>query len=40
MTADGIFGILRGSKFLKNWMAYLEEHADLRYPDIKDLNSV
>lgn len=24
----------RGSKFLKEWMQHLEEHADLRYPDI------
>ncbi|KAL8769890.1 MAG: hypothetical protein Q9194_005330 [Teloschistes cf. exilis] len=24
----------KGSKFLKGWMQYLEEHADLRYPDI------
>lgn len=25
---------VRGSKFLKAWMEFLEEHADLRYPDI------
>ncbi|KAI4100646.1 MAG: hypothetical protein L6R37_005358 [Teloschistes peruensis] len=24
----------KGSKFLKGWMQHLEEHADLRYPDI------
>lgn len=24
----------KGSKFLKEWMQHLEEHADLRYPDI------
>lgn len=24
----------RGGKFLKAWMAFLEENADLRYPDI------
>ncbi|PVI05225.1 hypothetical protein DM02DRAFT_517000, partial [Periconia macrospinosa] len=24
----------RGSKFLKAWMEFLEENADLRYPDI------
>jgi hypothetical protein len=23
----------RGSKFLKKWMDFLEENADLRYPD-------
>jgi DNA polymerase alpha-associated DNA helicase A len=23
----------RGSGFLKRWMEFLEEHADLRYPD-------
>ncbi|GAM87804.1 hypothetical protein ANO11243_058320 [Dothideomycetidae sp. 11243] len=26
----------RGGKFLKAWMGYLEEHADLRYPNIAD----
>ncbi|KAJ5683509.1 hypothetical protein N7462_006674 [Penicillium macrosclerotiorum] len=26
-----------GSSFLKHWMEYLEEHADLRYPDAGDL---
>jgi DNA polymerase alpha-associated DNA helicase A len=26
-----------GSKFLKEWMAFLEERADLRYPDLGDL---
>ena len=26
-----------GSKFLKRWMAFLEEHADLRYPNVADL---
>ncbi|KAJ5648607.1 hypothetical protein N7490_004979 [Penicillium lividum] len=29
--------ISRGSTFLKHWMDYLEEHADLRYPDAGDL---
>ena len=28
----------RGSKFLKRWMSFLEEHADLRYPNISDLD--
>ncbi|KAF2452979.1 DNA helicase-like protein [Lineolata rhizophorae] len=28
----------RGSKFLKRWMAYLEEKADLRYPDASSLS--
>ncbi|KAF2710030.1 DNA-binding protein SMUBP-2 [Pleomassaria siparia CBS 279.74] len=27
----------RGSKFLKNWMSFLEEHADLRYPNLTDV---
>ncbi|KAK6394008.1 hypothetical protein LTR65_001854 [Meristemomyces frigidus] len=27
----------RGSKFLKSWMGFLEEHADLRYPNPEDL---
>jgi len=27
----------RGSSFLKRWMAFLEEHADLRYPDAGEL---
>jgi DNA polymerase alpha-associated DNA helicase A len=26
-----------GSKFLKEWMAFLEERADLRYPDLGEL---
>ncbi|KAJ5239676.1 hypothetical protein N7468_004295 [Penicillium chermesinum] len=29
--------ISRGSTFLKHWMDFLEEHADLRYPDAGDL---
>ncbi|GAM39967.1 DNA polymerase alpha-associated DNA helicase [Talaromyces pinophilus] len=29
--------ISKGSKFLKNWMAFLEEHSDLRYPDVSEL---
>lgn len=27
----------RGSKFLKEWMAFLEDKADLRYPDLGEL---
>ena len=27
----------RGSPFLKRWIAHLEEHADLRYPNVADL---
>jgi DNA polymerase alpha-associated DNA helicase A len=27
----------KGSSFLKRWMAHLEEHSDLRYPNISDL---
>ncbi|KAF4771471.1 hypothetical protein HAV15_004321 [Penicillium sp. str.  len=29
--------ISHGSSFLKHWMDFLEEHADLRYPDAGDL---
>lgn len=29
--------ISKGSAFLKRWMAFLEEHADLRYPDAGEL---
>lgn len=28
---------LRGSKFLKSWMDFLEENADLRYPNLADV---
>ena len=31
--------VAKGSKFLKRWMEFLEEHADLRYPDITALNA-
>ncbi|KAF2269799.1 DNA-binding protein SMUBP-2 [Lojkania enalia] len=27
----------RGSRFLKSWMEFLEEHADLRYPNLADV---
>ena len=30
----------RGSKFLKRWMGFLEEGADLRYPDVTELSGV
>ena len=30
----------KGSKFLKRWMAFLEEEADLRYPNVADLGEV
>ncbi|KAL9108005.1 MAG: hypothetical protein Q9187_008353, partial [Circinaria calcarea] len=29
--------VSRGSQFLKRWITFLEENADLRYPDIADL---
>jgi DNA polymerase alpha-associated DNA helicase A len=32
--------VSKGSKFLKRWMDYLEENADLRYPDIADVNAI
>jgi hypothetical protein len=28
---------VRGSQFLKAWMGFLEEHADLRYPNLADV---
>ncbi|KAF2211502.1 hypothetical protein CERZMDRAFT_43292 [Cercospora zeae-maydis SCOH1-5] len=31
--------IAKGSKFLKSWMSHLEEHADLRYPELSELGS-
>ncbi|KAL2199992.1 P-loop containing nucleoside triphosphate hydrolase protein [Corynascus similis CBS 632.67] len=30
--------VKKGSKFLKDWMEFLEENADLRYPDLASLN--
>ena len=30
----------RGNLFLKRWMNFLEENADLRYPDIADLQRI
>ncbi|KAK1241683.1 hypothetical protein MKX07_007506 [Trichoderma sp. CBMAI-0711] len=30
--------VKKGSKFLKKWMEFLEEHADLRYPDVAEVN--
>jgi DNA polymerase alpha-associated DNA helicase A len=29
--------ISKGSKFLKAWMQHLEDHADLRYPNLADV---
>ncbi|EGO52296.1 hypothetical protein NEUTE1DRAFT_118717, partial [Neurospora tetrasperma FGSC 2508] len=29
--------VKKGSTFLKRWMEYLEENADLRYPDVSSL---
>lgn len=29
--------VSRGSKFLKEWMAFMEDKADLRYPDLAEL---
>jgi hypothetical protein len=30
-------GHIRGSQFLKAWMEFLEENADLRYPNLADV---
>lgn len=32
--------VAKGSKFLKRWMQYLEAEADLRYPDLADLQEM
>ena len=37
LTGDHSCGIHSGSKFLKSWMEFLEENADLRYPDLDDV---
>jgi len=37
LTAYRSCGIHSGSKFLKSWMEFLEENADLRYPDLDDV---
>ncbi|KAG6014434.1 hypothetical protein E4U41_004827 [Claviceps citrina] len=31
--------VKRGSRFLKKWMEFLEENADLRYPDLASISS-
>lgn len=36
----GLFLANRGSKFLKEWMTFLEDNADLRYPDVASLTTV
>lgn len=35
----GLFSANRGSKFLKQWMTFLEDNADLRYPDFSSLTA-
>lgn len=37
ITFFSFFLFYSGSGFLKHWMDFLEEHADLRYPDAGDL---
>lgn len=32
-----LFPRIRGSPFLKRWMDFLEDQADLRYPNVADL---
>lgn len=34
-----LFSANRGSKFLKEWMTFLEDNADLRYPDFTSLTT-
>lgn len=36
-STDFLFGC-RGSNFLKKWMEFLEDNADLRYPDLSTVN--
>ncbi|RYP01108.1 hypothetical protein DL764_006307 [Monosporascus ibericus] len=31
--------VKKGSKFLKNWMSWLEDNADLRYPDLASIKT-
>lgn len=35
----GLSSANRGSKFLKEWMTFLEDNADLRYPDVASLTT-
>lgn len=37
-STDILFGC-RGSNFLKKWMEFLEENADLRYPDLSTVEA-
>jgi hypothetical protein len=37
LTRDTSVPRARGSKFLKDWMEFLEENANLRYPDLASL---
>lgn len=37
LTSYRSCGFHSGSKFLKSWMDFLEENADLRYPDLDDV---
>ncbi|KAG9238380.1 DNA helicase-like protein [Amylocarpus encephaloides] len=39
LTIIGDSETLQGNTFLKRWMAFLEEHADLRYPSVALLNA-
>ena len=36
-SADCLLETYSGSKFLKSWMDFLEENADLRYPNLDDI---
>jgi hypothetical protein len=37
LEVEILTGGTRGSSFLKRWMKFLEDNADLRYPNIDDL---
>ncbi|KAH6709231.1 DNA helicase-like protein [Leptodontidium sp. MPI-SDFR-AT-0119] len=39
LTVIGDSDTLQSNKFLKRWMEFLEEHSDLRYPSVGDLNA-
>lgn len=36
-TVADFTSFIRGSKYLKSWMKFLEENSDLRYPNMADI---
>lgn len=39
LTGPPVVTTRRGSNFLKRWMDFLEDNADLRYPDLASLTA-